>query len=213
MCRFASQSMKQISAVCGMRWLKRAFVWLTRIGRSRGFGIQSPNDYQYVRYVINEHSPYYKYADLKNTMADINPMKRKLCELYFRVANDCQPDLFLDFMPDSEAYAIYVKAGCERTRTVTVNSTSQLHLTADDGRMMVRMDAVEKGWISLELLLEDVPDGSVIALQGIYDSEDAKEIWQKAMAHERVGVAYDLYDCGLLLFEPRQYKKNYKVNF
>ena len=36
-------------------------VWLRRIHRSGGFGIQSPKDYAFVRYVVNEHWPYYAY--------------------------------------------------------------------------------------------------------------------------------------------------------
>ena len=37
------------------------WVWLRRIGNCRGFGIQSPADYAFVRYVVNEHWPYYQY--------------------------------------------------------------------------------------------------------------------------------------------------------
>ena len=42
------------------RWL----VWLSRIHHCRGFGIQSPTDYAFVRYVVNEHWPYYAYDQL-----------------------------------------------------------------------------------------------------------------------------------------------------
>ena len=39
-------------------------VWAVRIGHCRGFGVQSPWAYRMVRYVINEHWPYYAYAPL-----------------------------------------------------------------------------------------------------------------------------------------------------
>ena len=42
-----------------MTRLKQWLVWLSRIHRCRGFGIQSPTDYAFVRYVVNEHWPYY----------------------------------------------------------------------------------------------------------------------------------------------------------
>ena len=42
--------------------VKRLCVWLMRIGYCRGFGIQSPSAYAFVRYVINEHYPYYAYS-------------------------------------------------------------------------------------------------------------------------------------------------------
>ena len=44
--------------------LRRIIVWLCRIRRCRGFGIQSPWAYRIVRYVINEHYPYYAYGPL-----------------------------------------------------------------------------------------------------------------------------------------------------
>ena len=47
-----------------MNRLKAFIVWLGRIGHCRGFGIQSPADYWLVRYVINEHGPYYSYSKL-----------------------------------------------------------------------------------------------------------------------------------------------------
>ena len=60
--------MKKISDIytifAVMNQLKRYLVWLGRIHRCGGFGIQSPTDYSFVRYVINEHWPYYAYDSL-----------------------------------------------------------------------------------------------------------------------------------------------------
>ena len=40
--------------------------WLRRCGCNRGFGVQSPSAYAFIRYVINEHYPYYAYQELRN---------------------------------------------------------------------------------------------------------------------------------------------------
>ena len=40
-------------------------VWLSRINHCRGFGVQSPSAYAFIRYVVNEHYPYYAYEDLR----------------------------------------------------------------------------------------------------------------------------------------------------
>ena len=71
--------------LCGieMNRLQQVFVWLSRIHRCRGFGIQSPTDYAFVRYVVNEHWPYYAYDLLPNDAW----LTRKLGKLYFRLAN------------------------------------------------------------------------------------------------------------------------------
>ena len=47
-----------------MLFIRRWLVWLSRIHRVWGFGIQSPTDYAFVRYVVNEHWPYYAYEEL-----------------------------------------------------------------------------------------------------------------------------------------------------
>ena len=39
--------------------VQRYLHWLRRIKYCRGFGVQSPSAYRFIRYVINEHYPYY----------------------------------------------------------------------------------------------------------------------------------------------------------
>ena len=86
--------------------LKAAVVWLRRIGHCRGFGIQSPSDYWLVRYVINEHWPYYQYETLGH---DDDWLTRKLGRLCFRIANWRQPAVI-----ESSAYRDYLQAGCRK---------------------------------------------------------------------------------------------------
>ena len=173
--------------------------------------MQSPNDYRFLRYVIGEPLPYYKYEVLKNTVTGIGRSMRKICQLYFRVANYCQPAVFVDVCPETAAYQKYVTAGCERTQVAEIQATASLPDVA--GAVLARMDAWQEVESTLELLLNEAPVGSIVILQGIYESDDARKLWQTAAGHERVGVAYDLYVCGVLLMEHRQYKKCYKVNF
>jgi len=196
-----------------MHFLKRAWIWTTRIGRSRGFGVQSPNDYRFLRYVIGEPLPYYKYEVLKNTVTDIGRSMRKLCQLYFRVANYCQPAVFVDVSPETAAYQKYVTAGCERTQVAATHAAAPADFPDVAGVVLARMDARQEVESTLGLLLREAPVGSIVILQGIYESDEARKLWQTAAGHERVGVAYDLYVCGVLLMEHRQYKKCYKVNF
>lgn len=193
------------------QFLKRAWVWVTRIKYCRGFGVQSPNDYRFIRYVINEHWPYYKYERLKKSIAEIDNSTRRLCKLYFRIANHCQPALYIDIAPDTPAYAKYVKAGCRKTKVLSVNDTETLPMKKHV--VVARMDASREVPVTLEKIFALADEGSVIILQDIHASKEQRQIWNEACGHERVGVAYDLYYCGLLLCVKRQFKKNYKVNF
>lgn len=193
------------------RMLKRAWIWLRRIKYCRGFGVQSPTDYRFIRYVINEHWPYYKYETLKKDIRHVNSDTRRLCRLYFRIANHCQAEQFIDIVSDTSAYEEYVKAGCRKTKTVRINLTDAFD--TKKRVIIARIDANSVTSEVLEKLIAIAEEGSVVILQGIYDSKEARQTWQEAIGHERAGVTYDLYYCGLLLCARRQFKKHYKVNF
>ena len=62
-------------------------LWLRRIRHSRGFGVQSPTAYSFIRYVINEHYPYYAYSELAEQFPSTGWCERKLFRLYLRIAS------------------------------------------------------------------------------------------------------------------------------
>ena len=64
-----------------MYWVKRWLIWIYRWRHCRGFGVQSPTDYSFIRYVINEHYPYYAYKDLAEKFPHLNHLLRKKTEL------------------------------------------------------------------------------------------------------------------------------------
>ena len=90
--------------------LPRFLVWLSRIHKCQGFGIQSPTDFDFVRTVVNEHSAYYAYDELQSD----NWMQRKLGKLYFRVANWRQPTTIL-----THNYQPWFQAGCRSAHIVS----------------------------------------------------------------------------------------------
>lgn len=63
--------------------------YLSRVGKSRGFGIQSPWAYSFVREVIYETCPYYAYAEIDRMVRSSS--ERKWARLHFRVANFVRP--------------------------------------------------------------------------------------------------------------------------
>ncbi len=169
--------------------LPRWIVWLNRIGHCRGFGIQSPTDYAFVRYVVNEHWPYYAYSEF--TEAD--SLKRKLRMLYFRLANWRQPKVMI-----SDAYQLYFQAGCKKTSFVsTINKVELARVT------------IEKS-DEFEQLVQRADSASVLVVEGI--SRDWPR-WQLIEQDERVGTTFDLYYCGIIFFDTTRYKHHYKINF
>ena len=175
-----------------MQRLLYFFVWLSRIGHCRGFGIQSPTDYWFVRYVINEHWPYYQYDTLGQ---NDGWMAKKLGRLYFRIANWLQPRVIL-----SSKYLMYFQAGC---RTAVVKE--------------------EAG--QADLILLDLEGDYRSRICSIYNKVDAHALlvienirkdmafWREVVNDERTGVTFDLYYCGIVMFDKKRHKQNYIINF
>ena len=174
-----------------MYWLTRPFVWLSRIGHCRGFGIQSPSDYWLVRYVINEHWPYYQYDHLGE---GDDPLRRKLGLLYFRLSNWRQPSVI-----QSDDYQEYFRAGCLKAEFCD-GKPLQLARLAMEGDYRSRMAPI----------YNKVDSRSVLIVEGIHRD---RAFWRQLVADERTGVTFDLYYCGLVLFDKSRHKMNYIINF
>jgi hypothetical protein len=169
--------------------LRYLLVWIRRISHCRGFGIQSPNDYWFVRYVINEPWPYYQYQELGE---GDDWLAQKLGRLCFRLANWRQPKVIT-----ASGYQQYFQAGCRKA-------------LLGDGAELVHM-VLEGDWRNrLSHLYYKVDAQSVLIVEGIWRNMDA---WRSIVADERTGVTFDLYYCGIVLFDKKRTKKNYIINF
>lgn len=178
-----------------MNGLTRILVWLRRLPHSRGFGVQSPTDYWLVRYVVNEHWPYYQYSELG---AADGWLARKLGRLYFRLANWRQPAVIV---APTEA-ARYAQAGCRRARVVAPADAPRTELT------LLRLEGDYRAAFGQAVAKAD--DQSVVVIEGIWRDRD---FWQQVVADERTGVTFDLYYCGIVMFDKKRAKQNYIINF
>lgn len=69
--------------------MKGLIEYLSRVGKSRGFGIQSPWAYSFVREVIFETCPYYAYKEIDKRVK--SKKDREWARLHFRIANFVNP--------------------------------------------------------------------------------------------------------------------------
>jgi len=165
-------------------------VWLQRMFHSRGFGIQSPSDYWLVRYVINEHWPYYQYATLGR---DDDWLHRKLGRLYFRIANWRQPTVI-----SATDYQPYFSAACNKAAFGKGYELTLLQADANDWQ------------VEFNDFLAHANALSVLIVDGIWKNRQA---WQQAIACEQLTVTFDLYYCGLALCDKKRTKHHYIINF
>ena len=164
-------------------------VYLKRIAYCRGFGIQSPTDYWFVRYVINEHWPYYQYGSMGK---DDDWLSKKLGRLYFRLANWRQPKVI-----QSHSYQKYLHAGCRRA---TFGESSEF--------ILLEMDDDYRNQLSN--IYNKVEDGMLLVVDGIWKD---MVFWRELTSDMRTSLTFDLYYCGIVLFDKKRHKQNYIVNF
>ena len=173
-----------------MKRIAHFLIWMSRIRYCRGFGIQSPSDYWIVCYVINEHWPYYQYKHLGK---DDDWLTKKLGRLYLRVSNWRQPKTI-----ESNAYQTYFSAGCLTAQYG--DSTELIYLKLEEGSRHDRLTNI----------YNKVTDDTVLIVEGI--SND-RELWKEIIANERSRITFDLYYCGIVLFDHKRQKHNYIINF
>lgn len=176
-----------------MNRLRYFFIWLSRITHSRGFGIQSPGDYSFVRYVVNEHWPYYKYEELAVGQEDW--LSQKLGRLYFRLANWRQPAVIVD-----AGRSPYWKAGCRHaivTAELQPADIIKVHLTANTRQ-------------TISSVLDNADENTLLIIENIWQE---KALWKKVIQDPRTTVSFDLFLCGLVTFDKKREKRNYIINF
>lgn len=182
-----------------MNRIAHLFVWLSRIRHCRGFGIQSPTDYAFVRYVVNEHWPYYFY---EQPIEGERWLQRKLGRLYFRLANWRQPSAVIDLVG---AYR-YVQAGCHKAKLVEGVSTNSAP-TGPASPIELALLPIDA---DIQHYIERCDSHSVIVVEHI--SKDPHR-WKALLSNPHVTIAYDLYYCGILLFDPQRTPQRYIINF
>ena len=189
-----------------MNRLRRYLIWLLRCGYCRGFGIQSPTDYAFVRYVINEHYPYYSYSDLKTKYPSLSIDDRKLMELYFRISNWLQPEYAVIHSDRQKVVRNYVTCGCFGTKVLPVDIFEDLNLKA-----FLAIFGMNANYDDFTQILTMVNEKSAIVVEDIYGSN--KRIWKTMGADVKATVCFDLYYAGIATFDKTRYKTNYKINF
>lgn len=190
----------------------RIYIWLTRFHRCRGFGVQSPSDYSFIRYVINEHYPYYAYSDLKSAMPDAGPLAHRLGRLYFRIANHLQPAVIADIHPGTDAYAAYMHAGC---RHAVITHDAADIAKADMLRITLSDDTpTSDGYAAIirKAIATARPD-SIIILEGINRNRATHAFWHSIQQDKRAAITFDLHYAGLILLPPNRYPQRYTVCF
>ncbi|MDR0895049.1 MAG: hypothetical protein LBN06_07100 [Prevotellaceae bacterium] len=203
--------------------LKRPFVRLGRIRYRCGYGVHSPFAFSLITHVIYEHTPYYKYEELAKMQRRLAPQKdrywkyesRKVKQLLFRLVNYAQPATIVDAGTLS-ASACYLKAAKENADYTATRDLSELFLEAGSP-----VDFLYVHDYRNPTLVEDIvnlcvarsTERSLFVVEGIGYTPQMRALWQKLLQDDRVGMTFNLYDLGILCFDKRKMKQEYKLCF
>ena len=182
--------------------------WIHRMGYSRGFGVQSPSAYSFIRYVLTEHYPYYAYDELKMRFKSFGHATKKKGRLYFRLANYAQASHWFDYHSAEQPYAAYVHEGCRKTVFQAIDSKTIPHAFR-----IARLSMTEDYQAVYEALCKVATDDSILILEGINDNKDTKAFWKRVQESQKATRTYDLFLCGIIVFDTSKHKHHYIVNF
>lgn len=165
-----------------MSWLSR----ILRAPRTRGFGVQSPTDYHFIRHVVSQKMPYYAYGQLDGYTTHLSKREVEILHFYFRLANYVQ-----DRSP------IYILG-----KEVFGNITTELRqkfMSAGSRKSIVHQSSRLPASLTLDTQCVLIIENPQSAKAQISDSPYPK-------------VIFDMQDIAVAFCNPKRYKIIYKIN-
>lgn len=225
----------------GVILLKHIWVWCRRFRHRCGYGVHSPFAFNLITSVVYEKAPFYAYRELDKVRKSFllkgkSKNQRKVDRLLFRLVNEMQPQNVLEIGTRSGLSALYLSAAKRNASVVTldIDDVAAKTFFSDYKRIeyhtgnlaqlissylstvsiidFVHFNTGKPEDMYFEQILSKTGVHSLLVIEGISDSKDMKEWWNKLIADERTGITFDLYDLGLMFFDKTKIKQHYIVN-
>ena len=186
--------------------LEKHLLWLVRLSRRRGFGLQSPFAYNLVTRVVHERGEYYAYGDLAGRRVGATLPERD-DRLLLRLANDFQPRCCLLLGGVAAVTRSYLQAGCAACQFSDTPGS--------DGLQPDMLLALPGGTDSATLAaaLAVLAPRSLIVLPGIRDSVHGRALWRQVLAHPACRTSFDFCIHGIAYTDSRLTPAHYVVSF
>lgn len=200
--------------------IKRRWIWLKRFRHRRGYGVHSPFAFDFLTNVVYERGEYYAYRELRQRHFSPaywwNGHTVKCRKFLFRLANYVHPSVIRIYGDAGEDMEDYLQAGCTSARFKHAEVRRRGMQEAPSGKasdelLYVCENVSPSQWT---LLAGAAPTAhSVCLFCGIHGSAQALCHWEQVKRLPHVSVSFDLYDYGILFFDPSKQNQHYIVNF
>ena len=186
--------------------LRKYWNLLLRLPHRRGYGIHSPYAFGLVTGVVYERTPFYAYKELHDKR-DGATLREKDDRLMLRLSNFQQPATAFISESVSDVTRRYLAAGCKQCRWIDGATAPEVCRQKADmlvacGECCVDFAAQYIGQHS---------EKALFVLHGIRSDKKVEQKWKDICLEPSVRLSFDLYDIGLLSFDPRFPKTNHTV--
>ncbi len=184
-----------------MNTIKTILAWLSRLGRCRGFGIQSPWAFHLVCDAINTHRWNNLFADIEAHLPHKTKWhERRLCRLTVKLARHYG---FTEVAAGSGA----PKCFGEYMRRAGIK------VAAEKPVPMAVVNCSDEDTAPMEEFVQNANPHSIMLVYGIHADRKATAKWRKLQSDGRTGITFDVYYAGIVFFDHHIYKQHYVIEF
>lgn len=193
---------------------------INRLRHNRGYGVQSPAAFFFVMHVLRETLPYYANSLINKVAGRNSRYSSKHCRRLFRIANQINPDNIILLTDNKEiVYSIHKAINSVPIHIISPNNTPHIQKECDD--ILSKTKEVGLLYIGESLEYDDILQkalthinkNSVIIVEGIRQSKEAKKKWNETIAKSQIIISMDLYNYGILFFNSQYRKQHYTFLF
>lgn len=213
---------------------------LYKVRHHKGHGIHSPFVFGFITKVIEEKTQYHAYEDVRNYLnlfPDLSFRENKTHRLLLKIVNYFNIKNILELGGGTGINTLYMTVTASDIKCLSVELSSVKYDKAQKlynewNRSVVQSKEQfpsvneKKDCIFVDLRNYKVPhnemityllslahEDSVIIIDGIRTNRKLQALWKMLVQQNDVIVSLDLFHLGILFFDKKYYKRNYKLSF
>lgn len=177
-----------------MNFLLLSAKWLKGMGHLRGFGIQSPTDFNFVTKVVDDKNHYPEYDRVEGK--DI-----KTQELLLRIIRHFQPRRITIHDHLAENISKLVRLTGNNMETGSRQPYGDMVFLSPDDQSVISD------------VLENSPSHATLVVLDLIKGKDNYLRWKKMIRNERVSVSFELWKLGVIILDKKYCDNHYIINF